>query len=139
MGSIIEVDSNKPEEKILEEIARILFLKHSNSPKKPPKIILMGPPGVECQSHAVEIASKYKLINLDVDQLCKDWVRRQGDDPNGAELRQLIKSGDPIPDDMAMNLLKQRLSMPDCKTNGWILQGAPTTDDQIEMLKQIDQ
>lgn len=29
--------------------------------------------------------------------------------------------------------------MPDCKTNGWILQGAPTTEDQIEMLKQIDQ
>jgi len=67
MGSITEVDANKAEEKILEEIARILFLKSSNSPKKPPKIILMGPPGVECQTHAVEIASKYKLINLDVE------------------------------------------------------------------------
>lgn len=87
MGSITEVDSNKAEEKILEEIARILFLKTSNSPKKPPKIILMGPPGVECTSHAVEVASKYKLINLDVDQLCKDWVRRQGNDPNAKELR----------------------------------------------------
>ena len=87
LGSITEVEANKPEEKILEEIARILFLKTSNSPKKPPKIILMGPPGVECQTHAVEIASKYKLINLDVDQLCKDWIRRQGDDPNGLELR----------------------------------------------------
>jgi hypothetical protein len=29
MGSIIEVDSNKPEQKILEEIAWILFLKES--------------------------------------------------------------------------------------------------------------
>lgn len=29
MGSIIEVDSNKPEQKILEEIARILNLKDS--------------------------------------------------------------------------------------------------------------
>lgn len=143
MGSITEVDSNKSEQKILEEIARILFLKESTSPKKPPKIILMGPPGVETSCHAVEVASKYKLINLDVDQLCKDWVRRQGNDPNGsltsAELRSLIKNGEPLPDDIAMNLLKQRLSMPDCKTNGWILQGAPTTEDQIEMLKQIDQ
>ena len=38
-----------------------------------------------------------------------------------------------------MNLLKERLSQPDCKTNGWVLQGAPTTDDQITMLKELDQ
>jgi len=38
--------------------------------------------------------------------LCKDWIRRQGDDPNGVELRKLIKNGESIPDDMAMNFLK---------------------------------
>jgi hypothetical protein len=46
-GSIIEVDANKPEQKILEEMWRILFLKESSAPRKPPKIILMGPPGVD--------------------------------------------------------------------------------------------
>jgi len=137
-GSITEVDSNKAEQKILEEIARILFLKESSAPRKPPKIILMGPPGVDMRQHANDIAGKYKLINLDVDQICKDLVRRQGDNPNAAQLRQLIKNGDPIPDDIAMDLLKQRLSMLDCKTNGWILQGAPTSDDQITMLKELE-
>ena len=29
--------------------------------------------------------------------------------------------------------------MPDCKTNGWIIQGAPTSMDQINMLKEFDQ
>lgn len=47
MGSIIEVDANNPEQKILEEIARILFLKESRAPRKPPKVVLLGPPGVE--------------------------------------------------------------------------------------------
>ena len=56
MGSIIDVDSNKPEQKILEEIARILFLKESKAPKKPPKIILMAPPGVETREHAVKFS-----------------------------------------------------------------------------------
>ena len=51
-GSIIEVDANKPEQKTLEEIARILCLKESSAPRKPPKIILMGPPGVDTQEHA---------------------------------------------------------------------------------------
>lgn len=120
-GSITEVDANQPEQKILEEIARILFLKESSAPRKPPKVILMGPPGVETQEHAANVAKKYRLINLDVDQLCKDWIRRREDDEDARELRQLIKNGDQIPDDFVMNLVKQRLSMPDCKTNGWIL------------------
>ena len=67
VGSIIEVDANKPEQKILEEIARILFLSESNAPRKPPKIILMGPPGVDTRDYANDISHKYKLINLDVD------------------------------------------------------------------------
>jgi adenylate kinase family enzyme len=29
--------------------------------------------------------------------------------------------------------------MPDCKTNGWILMGAPSSIDQINMLKEFDQ
>jgi adenylate kinase family enzyme len=105
-GSIIEIDSNKQEQKILEEIARILFLNESSAPRKPPKIILMGPPGVDTKEHATKISQKYKLINLDVDQICKDLVRRQGDNPNASQLRKLIKNGEPIPDDIAMDLLK---------------------------------
>jgi adenylate kinase family enzyme len=29
--------------------------------------------------------------------------------------------------------------MPDCKTNGWILRGVPTTIEQIGMLKEMYQ
>ena len=66
----------------------------------------MGPPGVDTRDHAIELSQKYKLVNLDVDQICKDLVRRQGDNPNASQLRQLIKNGEPIPDDIAMDLLK---------------------------------
>ena len=47
----------------------------------------MGPPGVDTQDHAAAVAKKYRLINLTVDQLCKDWIRRRDDDPDAAELR----------------------------------------------------
>ena len=30
---------------VLEEIARLLKLNKSNAPKRPPRIVLMGPPG----------------------------------------------------------------------------------------------
>jgi adenylate kinase family enzyme len=69
--------------------------------------------------------------------MVKDYVRREGDSAD--ELRQIIKNGDAVPDHVIMKLLRQRLFMPDCKTNGWIIQGAPTSMDQISMLKDFDQ
>lgn len=51
----------------------------------------------------------------------------------------MLKNGETIPDDTAIKLLRERLEMPDCKTNGWILRGVPTTIDQISMLKEMYQ
>ena len=44
-GYIIEIEGNKPEGVILEDIARILKLNKSSAPRRPPRIMLMGPPG----------------------------------------------------------------------------------------------
>jgi hypothetical protein len=67
MGNIIEIDGNKSKKKIVEEMARLLLLKDSNAPRKPPKIIMMGPPGVDLREHASSLAQKYKLIYIDCD------------------------------------------------------------------------
>ena len=136
MGNIIEIDGNKSKKKIVEEMARLLLLKDSNAPRKPPKIIMMGPPGVDLREHASSLAQKYKLIYIDCDQLVKDSIRREGE--SAQDLRALLKTGDMIPDEHVIRCLRERLETPDCKTNGWILQGAPTTGDQIGMLKELN-
>ena len=79
MGNIIEIDGNKSKKKIVEEMARLLLLKDSQAPRKPPKIIMMGPPGVDLREHASSLAQKYKLIYIDSDQLVKDSIRREGE------------------------------------------------------------
>lgn len=124
MGNIIEIDGNKSKKKIVEEMARLLTLKDCNFPKKPARIIMMGPPGVDLREHATTLSSKYKLIQIDYDQLTKDFLRREGEQAN--DLRQALKNGE-IPTDTIDQYLRERLEMPDCKTNGWILIGAPTT------------
>lgn len=49
-----------------------------------------------------------------------------------------MKNGEPIPDDIAMDLLKERLAASDCRKQGWVLIGAPTSEDQISMMKELD-
>lgn len=66
-------------------MARLLQLKESDAPKKPPRIIMMAPPGVDLIQHADYISQKYKLINIDIDQLTKDFIRREGE--NASDLR----------------------------------------------------
>lgn len=61
MGSIIEIDGHKGKRKIVEEMTRLLHLKKSSAPRKPPMIIMMGPPGVELKEHSNHVALKYNL------------------------------------------------------------------------------
>ena len=52
----MELDGNRPEGVILEEIVRILQLNRSKGPRRPPRILLMGPPGCGKTDHARRIA-----------------------------------------------------------------------------------
>lgn len=36
-----------------------------------------------------------------------------------------------VPDDLIIDLIHERLSKPDCTINGYILDGCPTTQEQI--------
>ena len=40
-----------------------------------------------------------------------------------------------MPDDIVMDLVKERIKKKDCSLNGWILDGCPNTEEQILSLK----
>ena len=66
-GLITELDGNKENnEHILEEIVRVLKLKRTKAPRRPQRVILMGPPGSGTEAQALKIAEKYKLVYVNV-------------------------------------------------------------------------
>lgn len=66
-GNIIEIDGKVGKKKIVEEMARYMQMKESKAPKKAPRIIIMGPPGVDLEEHAIRISERYKLVYIDID------------------------------------------------------------------------
>ena len=58
-------------------MARHLNLKESNAPRKPPKIILMGPPGVELVQHSEQISNRYGLVCLEMESLLKEFSKKE--------------------------------------------------------------
>jgi len=78
-GSITVTDANKSHEDVSEEIMhRVLKLKHSKGPSRPQRIILMGTPGCGKEKYAQRIADEHELVYIQVNQLLKDAVRRDG-------------------------------------------------------------
>lgn len=71
----MELDGNRPEGVILEEIVRILKLNRSKGPRRPPRIFLMGPPGCGKTDYAVKLAKKYKLQYVKISHIIKDLIR----------------------------------------------------------------
>ena len=78
-GSILEMDGNKQEGIVIDEIAQLLKLNKSNAPRRPPRIILLGPPGCGKTAIAQRIAQKYSLTYVKVSLMIKDLMRKDGD------------------------------------------------------------
>jgi SpoVK/Ycf46/Vps4 family AAA+-type ATPase len=94
-GQIIELDGNRPEGVILEEIVRILKLTRSKGPRRPPRVLLMGPPGCGKTDHAKNLAQKYKLQYVKVSEMVKDLIRNEKDQVKASDLRSRLDNCKP--------------------------------------------
>jgi adenylate kinase len=55
--------------------------------------------------------------------------------PLGIKAKHFMDSGELVPDDLIINLVKERLTEPDC-INGYLFDGFPRTIPQAEAMKQ---
>lgn len=55
----------------------------------------MGPPGSETEEQAVKIAQKYKLVYVQVTQMLKDAIRREGETQLAQDLAQRLQNNEP--------------------------------------------
>jgi len=49
-----------------------------------------------------------------------------------------LEKNEPLPDDIIIDLVRDRLERPDCRTNGWILDGCPMNNNQIKMIRDLE-
>jgi len=97
------------------------------------KIIFLGSQGSGKSTQAKFAAHKLGRPFIEMGQLFRD--RAKGSDPQAQEIRKALEAGNLVPDEIAVNTLKKRISMPDC-ANGYILDGYPRNFAQLEGLDQ---
>ncbi|MBD7912730.1 MULTISPECIES: adenylate kinase [Clostridium] len=96
------------------------------------KIILLGPPGAGKGTQAKSISNRYSIPHISTGDIFRKNISENT--PLGIEAKKYIDNGQLVPDEVTINMVKDRLQQDDCK-NGYLLDGFPRTVSQAESLQ----
>ena len=94
-------------------------------------IVILGPPGVGKGTYAEVLSKKYGIPKISVGDLFRSAIKNRTE--LGKRIKNYVSSGELVPDETVIELVKNRLEEPDCK-NGFLLDGYPRTVPQAEAM-----
>ncbi len=97
------------------------------------KIVFLGPPGAGKGTQAQKIIDHLSIVQISTGDMLRQAVAAGTNLGKSAE--RYMKSGDLVPDEVIIGLVKERVSKPDC-ANGFLLDGFPRTIAQAEAMQQ---
>ena len=95
------------------------------------KVILLGAPGAGKGTQAVKLAERYKITHIYTGDIFRSNIKEKT--PIGIVAKSYIDKGQLVPDEVTIQIVKERLEKDDCK-NGYLLDGFPRTVSQAEAL-----
>lgn len=98
-------------------------------------LILLGAPGAGKGTQAEVICKALNIPAISTGNILREAIKNQT--PLGMEAKTYMDGGKLVPDEIVINILKERLQADDCK-NGFILDGFPRTVPQAEALDQMN-
>lgn len=97
-------------------------------------LILLGPPGAGKGTQATRLSNKYSIPQISTGDMLRSAVKEKTD--LGIKAKSFMNSGNLVPDDVVVGIIKERLAEDDCQ-NGFILDGFPRTIVQAEKLEKM--
>ena len=94
-------------------------------------IIFLGPPGAGKGTQAQRICDALKIPQISTGDILRRAMKEGTE--TGLKAKSYIDAGQLVPDDVIIDIVKERLQMDDCR-NGYILDGFPRTVPQAEAL-----
>ena len=102
-------------------------------------IVILGPPGAGKGTQAKRVSQEIGLPHVATGDMLRAAIADETE--LGRRVKPILDRGDLVPDDLMIDLIRERLDEPDT-ANGFILDGFPRTYAQAEaldaMLSEID-
>ena len=98
------------------------------------KLIFLGPPGAGKGTQAAGVSAHLGVPHISTGDMFRSAIRNQT--PTGLEAKRYLDACELVPDSVTIAMVKERLSMDDCKP-GYLLDGFPRTVEQAIALDAI--
>jgi adenylate kinase len=96
------------------------------------RLILLGGPGAGKGTQANFIKERYQIPQISTGDMLRAAVKAGTE--LGKKAKELMDSGQLVPDDVIIGLVKERIKEPDCE-NGFLFDGFPRTIPQADAMK----
>ena len=100
------------------------------------KLVFLGPPGAGKGTQAELVCGKYQIPHISTGDLLRSEMK--AGTKLGAKAKDYIDQGLLVPDELVIEMLKERIAKPDCKV-GYLLDGFPRTVPQAEVLEGMSE
>ncbi|NMB20123.1 MAG: adenylate kinase [Firmicutes bacterium] len=98
------------------------------------RLVLLGLPGAGKGTQGDRMSEKYGIPHISTGSIIRESIAEGAD--LGQEADRYISRGELIPDELALQVVHERIARPDCK-KGWILDGFPRTVLQARELDRL--
>jgi adenylate kinase len=97
------------------------------------RLILLGPPGAGKGTQAKMLKEKFQIPQISTGDILRQAVKENTE--LGARAKIVMDAGQLVPDEVVINLIKERIRQVDCKA-GFILDGFPRNITQAKKLSE---
>jgi adenylate kinase len=97
-------------------------------------LILLGPPGAGKGTQAKMMIDKYHIPQISTGDILRAALKERS--PLGLKAKEYMDKGLLVPDEVVIDIIRERLKEPDCR-NGYILDGFPRTVAQAQALDKV--
>ncbi len=94
-------------------------------------IVMLGAPGAGKGTQAVRIAETHGIPHISTGEMLRAAIAAGSE--MGQKVKGIVESGALVPDELIVEVIRERLSQPDAR-NGFVLDGFPRTIGQAEAL-----
>ena len=98
------------------------------------RLILLGAPGAGKGTQAEVLSKLLSIPTISTGNILRAAMKEGT--PVGLQAKAYVEAGQLVPDEVIINIIKERLAQPDC-ANGYILDGVPRTIPQAEAMEKM--
>ncbi|MGZ4385391.1 MAG: adenylate kinase [Gaiellaceae bacterium] len=97
-------------------------------------IVMLGAPGAGKGTQAVRIAERLAIPHISTGAMLREAI--SSGSALGSRVKAIVESGELVPDELMVEVIRERLGRPDTSA-GFVLDGFPRTTPQAEALDEL--